>query len=316
MNLRTLLDHLTHTKPTSADDCAGYRIQPLTGGNNNLLYRATNHEHDLVVKFTIRDVRDRAGREFEALTALHSAGCPIAPLPIHLDRDAYSQPVIVQTYADGVVEATACADDEAWNALLTHYLTLHTITPDQVSTSLRSAVLSMHSAAQAITAIHEQLVQLPDAHRPPEISDLIARVSQTHWPTWRTPPIALTRSDPNPSNFIRRSDAWLSVDWENSGWGDPAFEIADMMSHPAYMSVTPDRWEWVIDAYCHGRHDPTAELRIRTYYSLMLGWWVVRMARYLYDIPRGADRRLTPPAPDWQSTTRQKYDHYVQLALA
>jgi hypothetical protein len=28
---------------------------------------------------------------------------------------------------------------------------------------------------------------------------------------------------------------------ENSGWGDPAFEIAELMTHPAYEVVPPSR---------------------------------------------------------------------------
>jgi hypothetical protein len=42
---------------------------------------------------------------------------------------------------------------------------------------------------------------------------------------------------------MRRAGAWASVDWENSGWGDAAFEIADMMTHPAYVTVPAALWE-------------------------------------------------------------------------
>ncbi|MBX3081298.1 MAG: aminoglycoside phosphotransferase family protein [Anaerolineae bacterium] len=314
MMLRTLLDHLADRKPTQADQQAGYCIQPLVGGHNNLLYRATNHDHDLVVKFTIRDTRDRAGREFEALTALQEAGLSIAPVPIYMDRDGYALPVIVQSYLEGAVSAEPCADDEEWNDLITYYAMLHSVNPDNVQTSLRGAVLSMYSAEQAKLTLYEQLARLPANEHPPELGAILASVEQRRWPTWRTPPIRLSRSDPNPSNFVRCMRGWKSVDWENSGWGDPAFEIADMMTHPAYMSVTAERWEWVIAAYCRAVGDPNAEVRIRTYYALMLAWWVVRFARYLYELPRGVDRRLVTLAPDWHETTQQKYTHYVQLA--
>jgi aminoglycoside phosphotransferase (APT) family kinase protein len=312
--LTTLLDYLANVKPTSVDQFDGYRIQPFSGGNNNLLYRAVNHEHDLVIKFTIRDTRDRAGREFETLTALQQVALSLAPIPIYLDRDSYPQPVIIQSYLDGVVSAESCTTDADWDNLIAHYLTLHSVTPDHVQTSLRSAVLNMYNAEQAKRTIYEQLARLPPDQHSAEMKAIMARVEHKRWPIWNTPPVALTRSDPNPSNFIRRTDAWLSVDWENSGWGDPAFEIADMMVHPAYMHVTSERWESVIAAYCHGMSDPNAEVRIRTYYALMLAWWVVRFARYLYELPHGVDKRLAPLAPDWHETTRQKYEHYVQLA--
>ncbi|VAW33676.1 hypothetical protein MNBD_CHLOROFLEXI01-4431 [hydrothermal vent metagenome] len=37
--------------------------QHISGGFNNVLYRITNEQHDLVVKFTVRDERRRARRE-------------------------------------------------------------------------------------------------------------------------------------------------------------------------------------------------------------------------------------------------------------
>jgi hypothetical protein len=70
-------------------------------------------------------------------------------------------------------------------------------------------------------------------------------------------------SFPNIRNFIRRAGGWASVDWENSGWGDPAFEIADLMTHPVYAAVPPERWEWLIAVYCTARGDPGGQQRIR-----------------------------------------------------
>ncbi len=107
-----------------------------------------------------------------------------------------------------------------------------------------------------------------------------------------------------------------SVDWEYSGWGDPAFELADMMTHPGYTEVVPVRWDWLIDAYTERMGDRTAALRVRTYSTIMLVWWVVRLARYLYEVPRGLDQRLVQPSAGWQTTTERNYAHYLALAEA
>ena len=88
------------------------------------------------------------------------------------------------------------------------------------------------------------------------------------------------------------------MDWEYSGWGDPAFEIADMMSHPKFMNVPMERWVWVTNLYAEMTGDETAFARIQTYYPLMLVWWVARFARGLYEIPRGLDERLAA-RPIW-----------------
>jgi hypothetical protein len=113
---------------------------------------------------------------------------------------------------------------------------------------------------------------------------------------------------------LRRSSGWASVDWENSGWGDPAFEIADLITHPAYEAVAQARWDWLIDAYVERTGDRTAALRARTYLTILLAWWVVRLARYLYEVPRGLDQRLVSHPPDWQAETERKYARYVARA--
>ena len=86
------------------------------------------------------------------------------------------------------------------------------------------------------------------------------------------PQLALCRVDPNTLNFVRRPNTWASVDWENAGWGDPAFEIADLITHPAYADVPPERWGWLIDAYCAHCGDPSGATRIRVYRLLMQVW--------------------------------------------
>jgi hypothetical protein len=94
--LLPLLDHLAATNPAS-DIWRNWQIRRVGGGANNLLHRATGAGHDLAIKWTIRDERDRAGREHAALTALRQAGLDIAPAPILLERERYPQPVVVQT---------------------------------------------------------------------------------------------------------------------------------------------------------------------------------------------------------------------------
>jgi hypothetical protein len=83
------------------------------------------------------------------------------------------------------------------------------------------------------------------------------------------------------------------------------------MTHPAYESVPPARWEWLIEAYAEQRQDLTAEVRIRTYYTVMLMWWVIRWARYLYEIPRGLDPRLVVRPENWQEETEQKAARFM-----
>ena len=72
-----------------------WTIVRIDGGMNNRLFRATGPTGDVAVKFTIRDARDRAGREWAALEFLAENSADLAPLPLLLDRDRHAHQVIV-----------------------------------------------------------------------------------------------------------------------------------------------------------------------------------------------------------------------------
>jgi hypothetical protein len=303
-------------QPDLAPDSAwrGWRIQRIGGGQNNLLYHAEGPEGDFAIKFTIRDKRDRAGREYTALRALRAAGLAIAPEPILLDRTTYPQPVVVQTWLAGEVSTAPPADDDEWLALLSHYVVIHGIVPGSGRTRLRRAVLTMRSVAEGRREIRRQMAAFPRPAQPAEARDLLRQIEALDLPMWPAPPVALCRVDPNIRNFVRRPMRWASVDWENGGWGDPAYEIADLIAHPAYAGVPAARWEWVIATYCALRQDAGAETRIRAYYPLMLAWWVARLARMRYDLSHGQDRRLVAWPEGWRDEIEAKYARYLALA--
>ena len=149
--------------------------------------------------------------------------------------------------------------------------------------------------------------------RTASLTDLLRRARARPCPTWPVAAVALCRVDANITNFVWQAGSCRSVDWENAGWGDPAFEIADWMVHPAYLDVPAERWAWLADAYSR-QTDPATAGRIWTYYRIMLAWWVARLARSLYEVPLGLDRRLVERPPTWEADARAKYEHYLALA--
>jgi hypothetical protein len=312
--LLPLLDHLAATNPDEEDWC-GWRIQRVGGGANNLIHRATCASHDLAIKWTIRDERDRAGREHAALSALREAGLDIAPAPLLLDRERYAQPVVVQTWLSGEVTPEPPRNDDEWQHFLEHHAAIHSIAPGAVAAPIRPAVLNMASAADGRALIARQLEPLPASERPPELRALLRQLERAWLPEWPAPAPRLCRVDPNPVNFVRRLGVWASVDWENSGWGDAAFEIADAIAHPSYASVPKERWQWVVAEHCALTGDPHAARRIDVYRYLMLFWWVARFARALYEVPRGGDRRLADRPVGWAEDMQAKYRRYLALAV-
>ena len=328
--LYSLLHYLDST-PLEADGSIGsinswrgWQIRRLVGGANNLLYQVTKDQDGLAdqnqfaVKFTIRDARKRAEREYYALSALHQAGLKIAPQPVLLDQDRFSQPVVVQTWVEGTVLAEPPQTDADWRRLVQHFATIRALTPDkafyQTSLKLAKATLNCDSVQAGRDLIRQQMGLIPAAEQPPSLPALVAQFEATPLPEWSEAPLTLCRNDANINNFIRCSTMLFSVDWENSGWGDPAFEIADWMTHPAYATVPSARWEWVMQAYGELTKDPHVVMRIRVYYCILRVWWVIRLARYLYEIPRGLDERLTKLPPNWKADREAKYERYLALA--
>ena len=307
-----LLQHLD--SGSAGDTFQDWHIAPISGGANNLLYRVSGLEGKFAIKFTMRDARDRAGREYEALRVLQVAGLDIAPEPILLDTENYSQPVVIQSWLDGEVSDNPPQTDNDWRKLLAHYAAIYTVTPDMAILPLRRPVLSFRNVALGMARIKATASLIPIEAQPASLCNLIQRLDTSTFPAWPDPPTRLCRTDPNTLNFIRQPDRWASVDWEYAGWDDPVYPIGDMMSHPAYEAVSSERWPWIVKTFCSMISDDLAETRIWVYYALMLVWWTARSAQYVYQIPRGEDERLVARPSGALARAEMLYERYLQLA--
>jgi aminoglycoside phosphotransferase (APT) family kinase protein len=314
--LRLLLEFLANGGFQAEGQWQGWQIRRVTGGRNNLLYRACGARGDLAIKFTVRDARDRAGREYGALTALRQAGLLIGPEPILLDRASYAQPVVVQTWLEGQVSATPPTTDGEWQKLVQHLANVHAVTPGRTSVHLPWATIHTSTAQEGKQRVREQVAHIPERAQPASLRALLRQFEACPFPEWPPAPITLCRLDNNVTNYIRRSGPWASVDWEYSGWGDPAFDVANLVTHVSFMNVSPSRWDWFAARYCELVEDESAALRLQVYRRIFLIWWVARLARYLVEIPQGQDRRLADWPADWQADIEAKYEHYLALAEA
>ena len=314
--IRALLDRLVSEAWQGNGRWQDWRIVRVTGGRNNLLYRTAGPAGDLAIKFTVRDERDRAGREYGSLTALRQAGLSIAPEPILLDRTHYDQPVVVQSWLDGVVGDTPPATDDEWEKLAQHLASVHTVRRDKMPNPLPWATIRASTAEEGRRRVREQVARIPKQAQPASLRALLRRFEVRPFREWPSAPVALCRLDNNVTNYIRRPGPWASVDWEYSGWGDPAFDVANLMTHLAYVDTPAWQWKRVQDTYCGLVEDDTASLRIQTYCEILLVWWVARLARYLYELPRGRDPRLADWPAGWQADIEAKYDHYLGIAEA
>lgn len=320
--LVSLIDFIMAARPAEPVEWQGWEIGPVPGGRNNLLYRALREGRDLAVKITRRDARDRAGREYHglALMAAHAPG--LAPIPYLFDRDRWTQPVVVQAWLDGAA-VEKIDDPDGWSHLAGHYAALHRITPDRVEPALRAplrpAVLNFCTAREGVEYVLDDLDRLPEEARPPGLGELAVLLAQVSFPEWPTSPRVFGRCDPNLANFLQVGPArpWASVDWENSGWLDPAFELGDLMTHPCYRSAAPADWQQYLaccaSLYPYDRHLIT---RMLSYRAILLVRWAVVFARFWYqrDHSRaGHDRLVEWPDAWWQSLPFE-FERYRQMA--
>lgn len=314
-NLSTLINHLASGISSQPHRFHGWLVTPVKGRANNLIYRATAANADVAVKFTLRDARNRAEREYLSLRALQELGLRLAPAPVRLEGERYPHPVVVQEWLAGEVLTAPPQTDAAWEHLLRLYAQVHSVTPEMTRGPIKAAVFGATSPAEAKQLVFKQADLIPQPVRPTELKGLLKTLAST--PTLDVEAEhALCHVDTNVGNFIVRSGELYAVDWEGSGWSDPAFEMANLMTHPAYLSVSRSRWDWIVSTYAKlSRADAIAE-RIGAYYPLLVVFWVVRLARTLYEVPRGLDQRLVHRPNDWQEDAEKKYQHYLTLAKA
>ena len=311
--MKELLDYLATTPKYGR--FRSWQIERIGGSANNILYRASNEEADLAVKFTIRDARRRAWREYSAFRASHDVGLDVLPEPILLDEESYTQPVVVAKWMEGEVTAVPPQTDSEWIQLIELYVKLRQVTPQNTTTTIPKGLINFASVAEAMQQIQLQCDMMPNDAYPEQLRALLAQLETfPDGPPASASPISLCHVDANTLNFLRRSQGWASVDWENAGWGDPAFEIVDTMTHPQYMDVPEERWTWFVEKYGELSGDETAVARIKRTYPLMLVWWVARLSRALYEIPRGKDERLVKRPSNWQDDLLMKLAWYAERA--
>lgn len=315
-SLVELLSHIDQERPAGCETWERWEITPSPYGSNNAVYRARTTGEDLCLKFTIPDKRRRAYREYHALVTLAEA-CPgIAPQPLLLDESSFSLPVVVTTWLEGSVSKSPPADDEEWRALLGHMSTVHRVRPAAGNMSLLPQLVNAYSIREGKEIVREQIVQLPQEAIERPHQTLLDRFYSTDLAEWAGRTVSLCRGDSNTLNLIRRDGDWASVDWEHSGWGDPAFDIANLITHPAYIGMEDLNWEELVRNHYDFGEDQSFPVRLTSYYQILLVWWVARFARYLHEVPRGLDARLKSWSSDSVGQLRSQYDLYLAKAEA
>ena len=113
-------------------------------------------------------------------------------------------------------------------------------------------------------------------------------------------PLRLCRVDPGLANALWCDDGRLRwIDWEYSGWGDPALNLADLRWHAALDGLSSAEHGRLRDSYRRPIGDTEFEERLAVWDRLIATRWAFLILRWLRSAREGPDReRLTQPEND------------------
>jgi thiamine kinase-like enzyme len=321
-------------------DIGDWQIRRISGGKNNLLYKAYAAEISPALAFKFY-LRDRAAHEYCILDYLSHSQRALAPKALYLEEKRFKYPLLVQTWLGGTVTQSPPANEEEWHQLADHYLYIHSTTHQGSSTELANdslpekglrdfrqtrylphCLMPINSASSAKEAIENQYSIIAPHKRHKKLEQLLDQFDGAELSALETSTPVLCRCDPNPSNFIRNNDGWISVDWENAGLGDCAFDIADLIMHPAYISVPQSRWLWLLERYCSSSEEPNLKERVQAFRKFLTTWWIFRLSRELYtqqETFKSSHRQLNEDITASDELARKSsiegnLEHYWQLS--
>jgi aminoglycoside phosphotransferase (APT) family kinase protein len=277
------------------------------GGLNNALYRVHAGGQSYAVKLCAPDDRRRALREFTALRLLGCAGLDIAPEALLLDesRSIVPYPAVVYRWLDGA-PLTSRFNAVHLAALGDTFRAAHSVKPaDFPDMDVPDAFFHWFDFAPYLSELRRFMDEyapwlagaLPDGA---SLRDRLARLMDTcaealsaaGVPVSRDcVPLRLCRVDPNPSNAIWCDDGKLRwIDWEYSGWGDPALDLADLRWHAGMERLGEARHAWLRMNYGRPPDDRTFDHRLALWDRLMATRWPFLTLRWLWSQHNGPDR--------------------------
>ncbi|MCI0352375.1 MAG: aminoglycoside phosphotransferase family protein, partial [Acidobacteriales bacterium] len=262
--MRYLLDAVIQAYQHDAEQhqAFGWQVERKAAGMNGLIYRVQSdnpRQQPMAVKISQRDERRRTEREYSVMNACFTMGLgELVPLPLIF----YDQPqglpgdVLIMEWVTGkVLQVPPPPEDTTtWQAILETFAQVHTLRPSR-RIKLYPAVMAITHPADLYSIVQTRREQLPASgtlgvFTADELDTLLAAVAKRFPAQWdEAPPTRLILCDANPTNMILQDGIIRLIDWANSGWSDPAFDIADMLAQPSYQALPEAHRMWIRATY-------------------------------------------------------------------
>ena len=286
------------------------KIEKVNRGTNHDVYRIHCETGQYAVKIPKKNQANGIERCFSALWILHRNHLVLAPRPIMIEFEQYRLPFMVMSWENGDQFHQPPLEEAAWKMILEHYLKIHQVKPFRTLFHIRKALFNATSADDCRKFVFGQIDRVPKQEWSDEIISLIDLWNRNLSFQWKNIPRVLCRGDANFKNFIIPSQGIVSVDWENGGWGDAAFDIASLLAHPAYVTVPFSHLNWAAEYYSQHSNDPGMLERIIKYLPTITVFWAARYANLLYHMRPNRNY----PWEDRRSLREDNYKYYINLS--
>jgi aminoglycoside phosphotransferase (APT) family kinase protein len=287
----------------------GISVIRIRSGMNNALYRVGTDDGVFACKLCVADERRRAQREFATLQLLDDLNVDVGPRPLGLDESETlaPYPAVVYVWLDGVALDHSLSADQL-EALRDALQQLHAIEPASNST-LPEAWFHWFDRELYLAELFGFLenyrgwlqTKVPNGAA---MARRLSRLVEACSGSVRSRNVNISRAavhmrlchvDPNPANLIWSADKRLRwVDWEYSGWGDPALDLAEYRWHERWDSLSASQHAWLREQYNPPPGDDNFWDRVALWDCLLSCRWPFLTLRWLWSIYNGPERlRLT-----------------------
>lgn len=281
----TLVEHLAETLRV-ATSAVRIAVRPPLEHQTNTLYDVhVGHRH-LIAKAFLNPAEwaEAPWREYEALQKVGPVG--LGPHPIAYWPDL-AQPTVVYEFIPGQAWDRHKPAPSELRQLAGAWLLLHALNPKGMWPSRswgrtwreRSSWAKQQFAAYERWATTHFVPGVQAAHFcfealercQPNLTALDRAHALQHF----------CRADPRFANIITRREGGVAfVDWEDSGLGDPACEVADLLTHPNQEDLlSAKEWRVFLDPYFAALHptDPSLADRVQHYVPLLCVFWLAQL---------------------------------------
>ena len=243
-----------HRRITTPDDRAllqAAHLLPLTGGATSAVYTLARDGTPYCLKIYDADAPQAARREWDALQVLRHHNYRRSPAPVHYSPDP-ALPVVVMTFLPGHHLSGSHLTPAQCAALSGAVAELRTITPATVTQPLLPICLA---PSVLIARVTDTAARLARGSLPAPPAAVPARRRLQAWLAGPEParlarptPPTFSAGDANLSNFLWDGVHLRVVDFACSGWGDIAYDLADLIEHDQSRGTPDDAWRTVTAA--------------------------------------------------------------------